>query len=129
MEDKTRVRKTWVQHPITYELIPKEQYVRPKIFHSIHGEIEAFVSPVDGTVISSRKQLAEHNHRHGVVSVADMGNEGQSTRQQREDYYAGRPHDTERRKDAIKHAVDWHKDGRSQADIHQMAENYRKQNR
>ncbi len=123
------MRKTWVQHPITHKLVPKDEYVRPQMFHSIHGDIEPFVSTVDGSVISSRSTLREHNTRHGVASVADMGNEGERARQQREDYYAGRPHDTERRKDAIKHAVDWHRDGRSQADIHQMAENYRKQNR
>ena len=124
------MKKTWVQHPITHKLIPKDEYVRPTTtLHSVHGDIEAFVSPVDGTVISSRRQLRDHNARLGVVSQAEFGNDGEATRQQREDYYAGRSHDTERRRDAIKHAVDWHKDGRSQADIHQMAENYRKQNR
>ena len=123
------MRKTWVQHPITHKLIPKEDYVRPTNMHAIHGDIDPFISPVDGTVISSRKALQEHNRRHGVVSQAEMGNEGQAARQQREDYYAGRSHDTERRRDAIKHAVDWHRDGRSPADIHQMSENYRKHNR
>ena len=97
--------------------------------HAIHGDIEPFVSTIDGSIIDSRKKLREHNARFGVVSQAEFGTEGNRARQQREDYYAGRPHDTERRKDAIKHAVDWHRDGRSAADIHQMAENYRKQNR
>ncbi len=123
------MRKTWVQHPITYKLIPKDEYVRPASMHAIHGDIDPFVSSVNGSVISSRKQLREHNIRHGVVSAAEFHNEGERAKQQREDYYAGRPHDTERRKDAIKHAVEWHRDGRSRADIHQMAENYRKRNR
>ncbi len=123
------MRKTWVQHPITHKLIPKDEYVRPTNMHAIHGDIDPFVSTVDGSIIDSRKKLREHNVRFGVVSQAEFGTEGNRVRQQREDYYAGRPHDTERRKDAIKHAVDWHRDGRSAADIRQMAENYRKQNR
>lgn len=32
---------------------------------------EAFRSPIDGKMIESRKQLAEHNKRHGVTNSAD----------------------------------------------------------
>ena len=33
-----------------------------------------FQSPIDKTMISSRKQLAEHNKRYGVTNVADYSN-------------------------------------------------------
>lgn len=34
---------------------------------NVHGEIEPFVSPRDGTVISSRTQLREYMARHNLV--------------------------------------------------------------
>ena len=35
--------------------------------HAVHGEIQPFVSPVDGTVISSRSQLKEYMARKDLV--------------------------------------------------------------
>jgi hypothetical protein len=40
----------------------------PRVLGGIHGDIESFVSPVDGSVISDRKQLREHNKRNNVVN-------------------------------------------------------------
>ena len=39
---------------------------------AVHGDIDSFVSPIDGTVISDRKQLREHNKRNGVVSASEF---------------------------------------------------------
>jgi hypothetical protein len=39
---------------------------------SIQGDIEAFVSPVDGTIISDRKQLREHNKRNKVENIQEF---------------------------------------------------------
>ena len=39
---------------------------------AIHGDIDSFVSPIDGTVISDRKQLREHNKRNGVVAASEF---------------------------------------------------------
>jgi hypothetical protein len=39
---------------------------------AIHGDIESFVSPVDGSVISDRKALREHNKRNNVVNSAEF---------------------------------------------------------
>lgn len=36
-------------------------------------DIETFVSPVDGSVISDRGQLRAHNKKHGVTNVRDYG--------------------------------------------------------
>jgi hypothetical protein len=68
----------WIQHPITNELVPRDEYVRPKeAQHSIWNDLDAFVSPVDGSVISDRGQLEEHNKRNGVVSANNFGPEFQ----------------------------------------------------
>jgi hypothetical protein len=37
----------------------------PCAFH-LMGDIRAFRSPIDGSVIASRSQLREHERRHGV---------------------------------------------------------------
>ena len=34
-------------------------------------DIGEFRSPIDGKLISSRSQLAEHNRRHGVIQVGN----------------------------------------------------------
>jgi len=66
----------WIQHPETHELIPADEYVRPKspgVY--VMEDIKPFVSPVDGTVISSRPHLEAHNRRHGVTNSADYSKE------------------------------------------------------
>ena len=72
-------RGSYVQDPDTGKLVPKSEYVPKEVkrreWAAIHGPIEPFVSPVDGTVISDRKQLREHNKRHGVTNTADYGPE------------------------------------------------------
>jgi len=82
----------YIQHPITNKLIPAEEYIRPRAGgHAIHGDIEPFVSPVDGTVISDRKQLAEHNKRHNVVNTQEFGTEHWERKaKERADLYEGR---------------------------------------
>jgi hypothetical protein len=69
-------RKTWVHHPITGKMVPKEDF-RPPGPNApvVHGDLESFVSPVDGSVISDRSHLRAHNSRHGVTNVADYGPE------------------------------------------------------
>lgn len=66
------MRKTWVQDPETGKLIPREEYCAHKDgYPAIQGDIEPFVSPVDGSVISSRSRLRAHNARHGVTDSRD----------------------------------------------------------
>jgi hypothetical protein len=66
-------RITYVQHPVTHELIPKDQYVRPSpggvTVISDHAD---FVSPIDGKVVSGRAQLREHCKVHDVIPTADL---------------------------------------------------------
>lgn len=39
---------------------------------AVIGDIEPFVSVVDGSVISSRRDLRNHNARNNVVNTADL---------------------------------------------------------
>ena len=68
------MRKRWIQDPTTYKLIPADEYERPRTnAPAVSGDIEPFVSSVDGTLISSRRSLREHNKRHNVVTAAEYG--------------------------------------------------------
>ena len=42
---------------------------------AVHGDLESFVSPVDGSVISDRAQLREHNRKHKVTNSSDFSPE------------------------------------------------------
>jgi len=63
----------YIQDPVTHKLVPADNYYRPsENSHSIHGDIESFVSPIDHSVISDRNQLREHNKKHNVVNSAEF---------------------------------------------------------
>lgn len=64
---------SYVQCPETNKLIPREQLTptpRPNAPMVMKGH-EAFKSPIDGSIISTRQQLADHNKKHGVTNVSD----------------------------------------------------------
>ena len=54
------------------EFIPIDESARKADGHYIQGDIESFVSPVDGSVISDRRQLEEHNRRNNVVNAGEF---------------------------------------------------------
>jgi len=79
--NRTRAQTgSWVWHPITMELVPKSEYVRPNNIRTpmILKGLEEFRSPIDGSVISDRSKLKAHNARHGVTNIADYGDRGGS---------------------------------------------------
>ena len=118
----------YVQDPKTLKLVPAKKYRLEEAQHALWGEIEPFVSSVDGTVIDSRRKLREHNIRHGVVSQAELGNEGEAARKEREKFYTASGYDNKRRLDAVLFATDVESSGKSYAEKKQMIENYRKFN-
>jgi len=70
-------------------------------------DIEAFRSPIDGTVITGRKALREHNKRHNVTNVADYSEEWKQKTRERERFYSGDPsYDRKRRTEHLKEAYD-----------------------
>lgn len=64
---------SWVQHPVTGKLIPREEYVRPRLNEcaAVQGDLESFVSPIDGQLIDDRGKLRRHNAKHGVTNSHD----------------------------------------------------------
>ena len=68
--------RRWIQHPETLELIPRDEYVRPATKTAyILGDIENYVSPLDGSVISDRRKHREHMQKHGVVPSQEFSTE------------------------------------------------------
>ncbi len=59
----------------------------------VQGDIDPFRSPVDGSVITSRRDLAAHNERNGVVNQFEFGTEKEQKSfferkaKEREDFY------------------------------------------
>jgi hypothetical protein len=66
-------RGTFVQDPITKKFVLKgtENTADKVDAPTVMRGIEAFKSPIDGSIIASRKQLAEHNKKHGVTNASD----------------------------------------------------------
>lgn len=63
----------WKQDSKTGKLVPIDRAaIRRDLGAAVHGDIQPFVSPVDGSVISDRKQLREHNKRNNVVNAAEF---------------------------------------------------------
>lgn len=42
---------------------------------NVQAGFEPFKSPIDGTIITCRSKLKEHNKRHGVTDIRDYGDE------------------------------------------------------
>jgi hypothetical protein len=68
----------WRQDAKTGEFIPIDEAARASTGSAIHGDIQSFVSPVDGSVISDRHQLREHNKRNNVVNAAEFDGQKQA---------------------------------------------------
>ncbi len=72
------------------DFVPLDADAAKRDGHFIHGDIESFVSPIDGTVISDRKQYDEHCKRHGVVPSAEFPPEYyQQKAEERRKHYEG----------------------------------------
>lgn len=75
------MRRRYIQHPITHELIPAEEYVRPETSSGpmIVGDIAPYVSPVTRKVVDGRKQQREDLARTGC-RIADPSERASFTR-------------------------------------------------
>ena len=68
----------WRQDKQTGEMIPIDSSAKradAQRTAAVHGDVDSFVSPVDGSVISDRRQLREHNKRNNVVSADEFSPE------------------------------------------------------
>lgn len=72
-DKKPAKRGTFVYDPELKKMVPKtyrppgESVNAPMVL----GEISEFKSPIDGQIITSRKQLAAHNKKHDVTHASD----------------------------------------------------------
>lgn len=69
------------------------------------GDLEPFVSPIDGSVITGRAALREHNKRHNVTNVADYnkpGGQWEKQAKEREKFFTGQGYNREQRREALK---------------------------
>lgn len=70
----------------------------------IQGDIEPFVSIIDGSVVSTRSELRDHNKRHNVTQ--DSNHERIAERNaERENLYGGQYKDPNRKAD-IRDAIE-----------------------
>lgn len=95
----------WIQDPETGKLVSHETYVRPTSRqHMVMEDIKPFVSPIDGTIITTRPQLAKHQKEHGVTNSADYSPEylkNVRDSREKEQYREGR----EARIETLKHLI------------------------
>lgn len=96
---------SWIQHPETGKLIPRDEYVRPtsERYFFAQGDFESFVSPVDGSVIDDRGKLRKHMKEHGITQSSDYSPEYYAKKKKaREDALAGEGRAaTQERKESI----------------------------
>lgn len=57
------------------EFIPIDDAARREAGIAIQGDIQPFRSPIDGTIISDRKQYREHMRKHNVVPAQEFSPE------------------------------------------------------
>lgn len=66
-------RKSYVQCPKTFELIPRDEYVSTPRGDApyIMPDIQPYQSMIDGTMITGRRQHREHLRQHGCIEVGN----------------------------------------------------------
>jgi len=80
----------WRQDLKTGKLIPIDKAATRQTGSFVQGDIQPFVSPIDGSVIADRKQYREHCKKHGVVPAAEFSKEFYDRKAaERADHYTG----------------------------------------
>jgi hypothetical protein len=72
-----RYIQVWDEETKRHKLVPADTAAaaREGIDVLVRGKFAAFVSPVDGSLISNQKQLDDHNKRNNVVNAAEFSPE------------------------------------------------------
>ena len=90
------------------KLVPRGTYVPDSVnAPMVMKPLKDFKSPIDGQVITSRSQLAQHNKKHGVTNSADY-NGGYIERKANERNAAGAKHLKDTRITDIQKAIQQH---------------------
>lgn len=89
----------YIQDPETLKLIPANEYQGgPKPRIHIQGDIESYVSPVDGEVISDRGQERRYMRERGLARPDDFKEHWKQKAKEREDFHTGSTRTTYGRK-------------------------------
>lgn len=82
----------WRQDKVTGKLVPiDEEAIKRDGGFAIHGIFKPFRSDIDGTEISTNKQLREHNKRNNVVQADEFTPEFYAGKaKERADFYQGK---------------------------------------
>jgi len=86
-----RWKQVYNKNLAKYELIPVGEAAHRGDHHFIQDDFHPFISPIDKTVVSGRRQYAEHCKKHDVVNAAEFGPEHYAQKaRERADHYEGR---------------------------------------
>lgn len=62
----------FIQHPVTLELIPADQYVSPEVdAPMVMPDIQPYRSQLDGSIVTSRSRHRELLKAHGCIEVGN----------------------------------------------------------
>ena len=61
----------FIQDPETLELVPADQFVPRETHHYVMGDIDPYVSMIDGRLITSRSKHRVHLRDHGKIEVGN----------------------------------------------------------
>lgn len=98
------MKRTYRYDPETREMVEVENRYTPVARCELQMDISPFKSPIDGSVIGSRKDLREHMKRHDVV-LADDFTEHRKKKQAERDARTNGTH-PEVRRERIQQACD-----------------------
>lgn len=67
------MKRTYVQDPVTHELVPKEEWHGPSASKTAYviPDIQGYKSMATGEWISSRSEHREHLKRHNLVEIGN----------------------------------------------------------
>ena len=99
----------WVYCAATKKMIEKHSIEDQERVNApaVRREISAFKSPIDGSVITTRRELANHNKRHGVTNASDYS-DGYIKNRAHERVDKGNRHLKETRRVDINQAINRH---------------------
>ena len=94
-----KVRRTWRQDATTGKLVEVTRSRSANKAAHVRDDIQSYVSPIDGSIISSRSREREHNKRHGVSNDLDSLKEKAGDYQKRREAPETKEYRNQRKRD------------------------------